>query len=261
MSPSSPATVAILRHHPTRGARMRDRRVARRAAMRAWLASRQGALVLGLGAITLPAFAATNSDWDRFYIGAAGEERVVIAPMPFEKAGSSFPGSAFYYLDISPEQEPRFGEGIRSDADTMVHDGVLDPGPSAQSLRIDNSGADPTRALGPHPRARLHDRGGLLRSQERAGHRPARGGAGRAQSSRASSLSQYRLRRRLSGIAAQDRLSVQLHLRRIVCAPPQYHVLGTGAAGRAGRAWRIRPPARRPRHALPHRPDLSLLGA
>ena len=147
MSPSSPAPVAILRHHPTRGARVRDRRVARRAAMRAWLASRQGALVLGLGAIALPAFAATNGEWDRFHIGAAGEERVVIAPMPFEKAGSSFPGSAFYYLDMSPEPEPRFGEGIHSDADTVVHDGVLDPGPAARSLRIDNSGADRSRAI------------------------------------------------------------------------------------------------------------------
>lgn len=147
MPPSSPAPVATLRHHPTRGARQRDRRVARRAAMRTWLASRQGLLVLGIGAMALPAFAATNADWDRFHIGAAGEEGVVIAPMPFEKAGSSFPGSAFYYLDMSPEPEPGFGEGIRSDADTMTHDGVLDPGPAARSMRLDNSGVDRTRAL------------------------------------------------------------------------------------------------------------------
>lgn len=147
MSPSSPAPVATLRHHPTRGARVRDRRVARRAAMGAWIASRQGALVLGLGAIALPAFAATSAEWDRFHIGAAGDEGVVIAPMPFEKGGSSFPGSAFYYLDMSPDPEPGFGEGSHSDADIAQHDGVLDPGPSAQSLRIDNSGADRTRAL------------------------------------------------------------------------------------------------------------------
>lgn len=146
LNSASPAPVATLRHHPTRGARLRDRRVARRAAMRAWLASRQGALLVGLGAVALPAFAATSGDWDRFHIGAAGEQGVVIAPMPFEKAGSSFPGSAFYYLDISPE-EPRFGEGIRSDGDSQPRTDVLDPGPSARSMRLDNSGIDRTRAL------------------------------------------------------------------------------------------------------------------
>jgi hypothetical protein len=121
--------------------------MARKAAMRAWLASRQGALVLGLGAVALPAFAATNGEWDRFHIGAAGEQGVVIAPMPFEKAGSSFPGSAFYYLDMSPDPEPRFGEGIRSDADGQPRTDVLDPGPSARPMRLDNSGIDRTRAL------------------------------------------------------------------------------------------------------------------
>lgn len=147
MNPSSPASVATLRHHPTRAARERDRRLARRAAMRAWLVSRQGATVLALGAVALPAFAATTTDWDPLEIASAGNDEVVLSPMPFEKAGSSFPGSAFYYLDMSPEPEPGFGEGIHSDADTLPHDGVLDPGPSARAMRLDNSGIDRTRAL------------------------------------------------------------------------------------------------------------------
>lgn len=147
LTPASPATVATLRHHPTRAARVRERRFARRAAMRAWLASRQGLAVLGLGAIALPAFAATSGEWDRFHIGAAGEESVVIAPMPFEKAGSSFPGSAFYYLDMSPEPQPGIGEGIRSDADIGPRSDVLDPGRPAQPMRLDHSGIDRTRAV------------------------------------------------------------------------------------------------------------------
>ena len=147
MTPASPVSVATLRHHPTRAARERDRRLARRAAMRAWLASRQGAMVLGLGAVALPAFAATTTDWNPLEIASASNEEVVLSPMPFEKAGSSFPGSAFYYLDMSPEPEPGFGEGIHSDADTVHHDGVLDPGPSARSMRLDNSGVDRSRAL------------------------------------------------------------------------------------------------------------------
>jgi hypothetical protein len=140
-------TIATLRHHPTRAARELARRAERKAALRGWLRSRQGAVVLGLGAIALPAFAATTGDWDRFEIGAAGDEGLRIAPMPFEKGGSSFPGSAFYYLDMSPEPEPRFGEGIRSDADVPALPGEEDPGPAASAMRLDHSGIDRTRAV------------------------------------------------------------------------------------------------------------------
>ena len=147
MTPSPSPAVATLRHHPTRAARERDRRVPRKAAMRAWLASRRGLVLFGLGVVAIPAFAASAGDWDRFEIGNAGDEGVVIAPMPFEKAGSSFPGSAFYYLDTSPEPEPGFGEGIHSDADIGPRTDVLDPGPAAKSMRLDNSGVDRTRAL------------------------------------------------------------------------------------------------------------------
>ncbi|HKX77199.1 MAG TPA: cell wall hydrolase [Novosphingobium sp.] len=100
-----------------------------------------------LGAVALPAFAAP-ADWDRFQIGNAGEARAEVRPMPFEQAGGSFPGSAFYYLDLEVPKA-RMGEGIHSDADNPL---PADKAPSASAqfaspFRIDNSGIDRTRAL------------------------------------------------------------------------------------------------------------------
>ncbi|GGB95863.1 hypothetical protein GCM10011494_12930 [Novosphingobium endophyticum] len=93
----------------------------------------------GLAAVTLPAFAAPGG-WERFAIADAVAEETRVEPMPFERAGASFPGSAFYYLDF--EAAPlKVGEGIRSDADETVQS------PAARALRIDNSGVDRTRAL------------------------------------------------------------------------------------------------------------------
>lgn len=98
-----------------------------------------------LGAVALPAFAAPGG-WDAFTIGDAGRTEVApIDPMPFEQAGASFPGSAFYYLELET-REPGLGEGIHSDAQGTAPG--LDDGarPVARSLRIDNSGIDRTRA-------------------------------------------------------------------------------------------------------------------
>lgn len=94
--------------------------------------------VTALAAVALPAFAAP----DRFAIADAVTPDAAVSPMPFEQAGASFPGSAFYYLD-SEAAPLRIGEGIRSDAD----DSVSSPGPIARAFRIDNSGVDRTRAL------------------------------------------------------------------------------------------------------------------
>ncbi|MCB2077127.1 MAG: cell wall hydrolase [Novosphingobium sp.] len=99
------------------------------------------------GAVALPAFAAPEQ-WDAFAIGNAGQAEVQIEPMPFEKGGSSFPGSAFYYISVDePEGAPQLGEGIHSDADIAPAPSAPFSGPSAQSMRIDNSGIDRTRAL------------------------------------------------------------------------------------------------------------------
>lgn len=98
--------------------------------------------VTALAAIALPAFAAPGG-WDHFAIADAASGEDAALPMPFEQAGASFPGSAFYYLD--DEQLPlRVGEGVRSDADDVAAGPVS---PAARPLRIDNSGVDRTRAL------------------------------------------------------------------------------------------------------------------
>lgn len=99
----------------------------------------------GLAAVALPAFAAPGG-WDRFAIADAVTQGSAVEPMPFEQAGASFPGSAFYYLDAAAPA-PQVGEGIRSDADDVASGPTLGNGPIARSLRIDNSGVDRGRAL------------------------------------------------------------------------------------------------------------------
>lgn len=100
------------------------------------------ALLLVAAALAVPALAAPDA-WQAFAIGNAGQSEV--EPMPFERTGDSFPGSAFYYLTTDPL--PQIGEGIISDTDAAPT--VVDPsiGPLARAIRIDNSGVDRTRAL------------------------------------------------------------------------------------------------------------------
>lgn len=105
--------------------------------------------VTALAAVALPAFAAPGGwgdGWDRFSIADAGSQDSAAAAMPFEQAGASFPGSAFYYLD-NTRAPLRVGEGIRSDADDVPSGPTLGAGPAARALRIDNSGVDRSRAL------------------------------------------------------------------------------------------------------------------
>ncbi len=100
--------------------------------------------VLLMAAVAVPALAAPD-DWRSFDIGNAGHGDAAVAPMPFEKTGDSFPGSAFYYL--APDPVPQIGEGIHSDAANAPT--TFDPatGPLARALRVDGSGIDRTRAL------------------------------------------------------------------------------------------------------------------
>ncbi len=114
--------------------RMRRRHTGRRA------------LIL-LAAVAVPALAAPG-DWSEFGIGAAGEAQVEVVPMPFEQAGDSFPGSAFYYLAadtqsyIAPLETGSYAEGMAvpgSITDTLN-------GPIARAIRVDNSGIDRSRA-------------------------------------------------------------------------------------------------------------------
>ncbi|MBS0474185.1 MAG: cell wall hydrolase [Proteobacteria bacterium] len=97
-----------------------------------------------LAALAVPALAAPD-DWQGFDIGNSGKSEVEVDPMPFERNGDSFPGSAFYYLTTDPV--PQLGQGIHSDAENAPT--LVDPmaGPVARALRIDNSGVDRSRAL------------------------------------------------------------------------------------------------------------------
>ncbi|PEQ12049.1 cell wall hydrolase [Novosphingobium sp. PC22D] len=117
-----------------RGGRSRRRKGRRRASAAVGL----------LAAVTLPAFAEPQ-DWDRFNIGDAVASDSELQPMPFEQAGLSFPGSAFYYLELETTA-PRLGEDIHSDAEPAPtsEDGVAEP--IARALRVDNSGVDRRRA-------------------------------------------------------------------------------------------------------------------
>lgn len=99
------------------------------------------ALVL-IAAVAVPALAAPG-DWGAFAIGNAGKAAIAIEPMPFERGGDSFPGSAFYYLVPDPARDLPTAPGMAAAA------GFVDPagGPIARAMRVDFSGVDRGRAL------------------------------------------------------------------------------------------------------------------
>ena len=98
------------------------------------------ALVLA-AAMAVPAVAAPQ-EWSGLEIGAAqAGAGAVLEPMPFEQAGRSFPGSAFYYL--APE-DPAAAAPL---APETHWDGEQFTGPAAQGLRSTGSAIDRMRAL------------------------------------------------------------------------------------------------------------------
>ncbi|MFW2348787.1 cell wall hydrolase [Qipengyuania sp.] len=122
-----------------------QRRQARQRDRRQLLA--RGALLAG--AVALPTVAA-QGEWGEF--GRAlglGDERVALAPMPFETAGESFPGSAFYYLEDAPRltmdlADLRESEGTLETVEFAESHGA---GAAAQAFRQAGSGLDKARAL------------------------------------------------------------------------------------------------------------------
>jgi len=122
--------------HFVRGGRKRLQRRRRR-----WTLGSAALVAVALPAFAAPSFAPAEA-WDRLTASGTETGGAPVLPMPFEQAGASFPGSAYYYLEA---EQPvlKIGEGIHSDAD----DGTGDPGPVARALRIDNSGVDRSRAL------------------------------------------------------------------------------------------------------------------
>lgn len=138
---ASPATGR--RDFGTFAARLEQRRADRARRKVIW---RRG--LVAFAAIAVPAFAAPQA-WSGLDIGNAGEAVATVEPMPFERAGDSFPGSAFYYLAADDERltwAPGLGEGIHSDAEPAPGSFGTAVGPAARALRIDNSGVDRTRA-------------------------------------------------------------------------------------------------------------------
>ena len=126
---------------------------------------------------------------------------------------------AAVYTGADPQRDPRADRAGRSGRAVPVRQRA---GQSARQL------------------ARLPDRRDLLRGALGDARRPARGGAGGAQPRPPSGLSEQRLRRRLSGLAAPHRLPVQLHLRRIDAARRAQR---RRAGRRRGRSRRRRWPA------------------
>ena len=132
------------RAHRTASPRIRRQR--ERARSRRQLAGR---LAILAAAVTIPT-AAVQGQWSsiRQAIGL-GTERVALAPMPFEVAGESFPGSAFYYLEDTPRLAPdlsvmRETEGTLETLEFAESHGA---GATAQAFRQAGSGIDKARAL------------------------------------------------------------------------------------------------------------------
>jgi len=124
---------------PRKGARsLADRRHKKHSGRRA--------LIL-LAAVAVPAFAAPGQ-WSGFDIGNAGRAEVLVEPMPFEKAGDSFPGSAFYYLAPDEVLPPSAANmPLAPDAHSDAVDAPSSYSPAARAMRIDNSGVDRSRAI------------------------------------------------------------------------------------------------------------------
>lgn len=103
------------------------------------------ALVL-LAAVAVPAIAGPKG-WDALALGDASAQSFAFDPMPFERPGDSFPGSAFYYVaqtELLPAGlDPA---GLPTDAaGASLAD--ISGGPVARGIRVDLSGIDRTRAL------------------------------------------------------------------------------------------------------------------
>lgn len=99
------------------------------------------ALIL-LAAVAVPAMAAPD-DWNAFRIGDAGTAEFVLEPMPFEKSGDSFPGSAFYYLAPETEEAPFV---MPTTEVTTLSGEVVGTSPAARSLQLMGSFTDQSRA-------------------------------------------------------------------------------------------------------------------
>ena len=128
-------------------------------------AGRVKAVLALAAAIGVPAFAAPT-EWRGFQPTADDSAAQAVTPMPFEQAGASFPGSAFYYIEDTPELLPAqasldagngvgFGNGdieVYNPLEVMSGDPaqaieIRAAGPAARAFRYGGSGTDRARAL------------------------------------------------------------------------------------------------------------------
>lgn len=110
-------------------------------------------LLVLAAAVAVPAMAAP-ADWSQIGPGPAELVRADapgIAPMPFEVGGSSFPGSAFYYLEETPQAAyylPSIDPLDIPDEQEIAALGTeIDAGPSASAFLSRGTGLDKARAL------------------------------------------------------------------------------------------------------------------
>lgn len=140
-------TAALSAEPRPRDFRSRVTRRGRSSAMGATLRrtrAQVGAKIAALAAaVAVPAMA-TPGGWSPF---ADEQPAAAIAPMPFELAGASFPGSAFYYLADEPYAPLPAAAQIHSDADIPAR--ILDAEPlmGARPLIVRGSVTDEGRAL------------------------------------------------------------------------------------------------------------------
>lgn len=108
-------------------------------------------------AIAVPAMAAPG-DWRAFNpVDSGDEQAALVMPMPFEQAGNSFPGSAFYYVEEAPQLAYDFDidtgllpigdlAGAPAEAETALAASSM-IGPAARGFRSVGGGVDKARAL------------------------------------------------------------------------------------------------------------------
>ena len=116
----------------------------------------RGRRILALiAAVGVPAMAAPD-DWHAFGRPAAESlQPAAIEPLPFERPGQSFPGSAFYFLEDAPRAElAAAGNGANVFDPTGTGDGAAAElaaariaGPSARAFLSAGTGIDKARAL------------------------------------------------------------------------------------------------------------------
>ncbi|WP_247712023.1 cell wall hydrolase [Qipengyuania qiaonensis] len=130
---------------PRAGSRDAERRDARRRNRQQ--IARRGAILAAT--IAVPTVAAQGQWPDLRIAMGIGEERLALEPMPFETAGESFPGSAFYYLEDAPRLATDLTDLRRSEGtlETVEFAESHGAGAAAQAFRQAGNGLDKARAL------------------------------------------------------------------------------------------------------------------